>query len=61
MMIRNTKTATKAKPVKQDLVNAFEKPAEYIKGEFKRLREFHSGEWWLNVDYVDHIDSRTAC
>ncbi len=61
------KPATSAKQVsvqakvKQDPVTAFEKPAEYIKGERKRLKDFHSGEWWLNVDYVDYVDSRSAC
>lgn len=48
------------KPVKQDLATAFEKPVTYIRGELKHLRAFHSGEWWLNVDYVDYIDSRSA-
>ncbi len=45
-------------PVKQDLIIAFEKPAAYLRGELKRLRAFHSGEWWLNVDY---LESHSAC
>lgn len=62
MMIRKAKPATSsAKQVKQDPGAAFEKPVEYVKGELKRLKDFHGGEWWLNVDYVDYIDSRSAC
>lgn len=58
---KQTKQDTAEQPVKQDLATAFEKPVEYIRGELKCLRAFHSGEWWLNVDYVDYIDSRSAC
>jgi len=61
MMIRKAKPATSTRQAKKDPSTAFEKPAEYVKGEFKRLKEFHGGEWWLNVDYVDYIDSRSAC
>lgn len=50
---KQAKQDATATQVKQDLSAAFEKPAEYIKGELKRLRDFHSDEWWLNVDYVD--------
>lgn len=36
-----------------DLTSLFQAPTEYQNGSRKRLNDFHNGEWWLNVDYVD--------
>ncbi len=54
MVIRNSApaNATPAKESKTDLSAIFQAPADYLKGEIKRLKDFHNGDWWLNVDYV---------
>ena len=36
-----------------DMASLFRTPYEYRDGSRKRLNAFHSGDWWLNVDYVD--------
>lgn len=40
--------------------SAFEMPQEYVHGRRRRLKEFHTGDWWLNVDYVEEIKLRSA-
>ncbi|WP_372759096.1 hypothetical protein [Litorivivens sp.] len=32
----------------------FAMPDAYQSGDRKMLRAFFSGDWWLNVDYVEH-------
>lgn len=32
----------------------FEVPDAYINKEKRQLRDSYCGDWWLNVDYVNH-------
>lgn len=41
-----------------DPVLAFATPISYSNGSRKRLREFHSGAWWLNVNFVESESNR---
>ncbi len=37
---------------KLDVRGYFDIPCAYQNGSRKRLKAFHNGDWWLNVDYV---------
>ncbi len=55
MIIRTQKAAVQHEPNQNttvDISGAFQAPTEYKDGSRKHLRGFHSGDWWLNVDYV---------
>ena len=40
--------------------SVFDVPQDYIHGRRRRLQEFYTGDWWLNVDYVEEVKLRSA-
>lgn len=55
MILRSNNSAAKSAAPKEkpaDASSQFQTPSEYRNGSRKRLKDFHSGDWWLNVDYV---------
>lgn len=38
-----------------ELNSFFDVPEAYKRGERETLRPFFSGDWWLNINYVEQI------
>ncbi len=49
---KQTATETKQHEVLEQ--QAFAIPDAYKRGDRKLLQPFFSGDWWLNVDYVEY-------
>ncbi len=43
-----------SKPSPSNASHLFETPEDYTNKQKPHLRDNYSGEWWLNVDYVEH-------
>ena len=60
MIKRHIRTPQNKPAIKHPPSNAnklFDTPEDYTNKQRPLLRDNYSGEWWLNVDYVEHPHS----
>ncbi len=66
MPVTNAATQDQASPQVDSAVlivdpaSEFATPPSYTDGSRKRLRAYHAGAWWLNVNYVESESGHKA-
>ncbi|MBB3047259.1 hypothetical protein FHR99_001495 [Litorivivens lipolytica] len=57
MSTKNTASPANAATTKEnnEQNSFFAVPESYKRGECDTLRQFYSGDWWLNVNYVEQV------